>query len=268
MTSGDDVRFAALVGARRIWAVAAIHGDVERLARLHDQLQRQFGRGDRLVYLGNYLGHDSRLRGVIDELLLFRRALLARFTLFKDDIVYLRGSQEEMWQKLLQLHIARDPAQVLEWMLAHGVGETLKAYGASADSLRLRCREGAQSLARWSGGLRESVRANAGHEELFGTLRRAAFDDGGNLLFVHAGIDVTRPLSAQTDSFWWGAGDFATITQPYEGFQRIVRGFDPSHGGVAIGPIAATIDGGCGFGGPLCAVCFAPTGAVEERIEA
>ena len=45
-------------------------------------------------------------------------------------------------------------------------------------------------------------------------------------------IDITRPLDAQSDSFWWGGTDFSAITEPYGEVQRIVRGFDRAKQGV------------------------------------
>ncbi|HEX9646835.1 MAG TPA: hypothetical protein VGB88_05010 [Alphaproteobacteria bacterium] len=267
MALDDRVKFGTVERARRIWAVGAVHGEFDRLSALHQRLARGFRAGDRLVYLGNYLGRGARIVDTIDEMLLFRRALMARFSLFETDVQFLRGSQEEMWQKLLQLQLAQSPAQVFEWMITQGVEATLRAYGVNPDSGRMRCRDGPLALARWSLELREAIRAHAGHEQLLSALRRAAYTDDGHILFVHAGIDTSRPLAAQTDSFWWGGGDFAGIVEPYEGFSRIVRGFDPGHGGVDIGVVAATVDSGCGFGGPLTAICLERTGEVVEAIE-
>ena len=268
MIPDDRVRFGTVERARRVWAVGAVHGEFARLQALHARLERGFRAGDRLVYLGNYLGRGARIVEVVDEILLFRRALMARFTLFENDIQLLRGSQEEMWQKLLQIQLAQSPAQVFEWMLAQGVEATLRAYGVDPDSGRMRCRDGPLALARWSLELRQAIRAHAGHEQLLAALRRAAFTDDGRILFVHAGIDPHRPLAAQTDSFWWGGGDFPAITEPYDGFRRIVRGYDPAHRGLAIGEVTLTVDSGCGFGGPLSAICLDRDGAVIEVIEA
>lgn len=261
-------RFGLIESARRIWAVGAIHGECEKLATLHGKIESRFETGDRLVYLGNMLGRGPAIVETVDEILMFRRALMARFSLFENDIVVLRGSQEEMWQKLVRLQTAQDPAQILEWVLAQGVGATLQAYGLSADVARMRCREGPLALARWSLELREAVRAHAGHEAILASVRRAALTDNGAVLLVHAGIDTGRPLSAQTDSFWWGAGPFDDISEPYEGFVRIVRGHDAEHGGLTIGPIAATIDAGCGHGGNLAASCIDANGEIIEIIEA
>jgi len=54
-----DEKFARLRRGQRIWAVASIHGESERLGRLHDRIAERFRDGDRIVYLGNYLGRGS-----------------------------------------------------------------------------------------------------------------------------------------------------------------------------------------------------------------
>jgi hypothetical protein len=91
---------------------------------------------------------------------------------------------------------------------------------------------------------------------------------GRCLLFVAEGLDPERPLSEQSDSFWWGGTGFARLDRPYGSFARVVRGHDRSRGGPAKGPFSATIDAGCGFGGPLMAVCFLPSGDADDVIEA
>ncbi len=268
MVRPPDTVFGVLRHARRVWAVGAIHAQSDRLSTLHLTLASRFRRGDRLVYLGNYFGHGAAVTETLDELLLFRRALVAEFTLFAGDIVYLRGRQEEMWQKLLQLQTAQDPSSVFEWMLAQGLENTLRAYGGVVESARARCREGPLALAQWSQRIRQNVRSHPGHETLLTAIRRAAYTEPRHMLFVHAGLDTKSALTAQRDSFWWGGDDFDAITTPYEGFRRIVRGYDPAHGGGAIGTVTATIDSGCGFGGHLSAVCFDPDGEVVDHIDA
>ena len=266
LISQNESAIAVLKGAQRVWAVSAVHGEVDHLKAIHNQLEQYFAPGDRLVYLGNYLGYGPRIIETIDELLLIRRAMLARFNLFDGDIVYLRGRQEEIWQKLLQLHLAQDPSQVLEWMLAQGADATLAAYGGDEEKGRMWCRDGARSMARWTSELREAVRRQAGHTELFASLRRAAVTDDGGLLLVHAGIDAARPLWAQTDSFWWGSTDFPSLKPTYEGFHRVIRGFDPDRSGSSLEEYAVTLDKGCGAGGPLHAACFGPGGDVVCEI--
>jgi hypothetical protein len=115
MLISDSQRFADLLQPRRIWAIGAIHGDVVRLGAIHQEIGRRFTPGDRLVYLGNMLGRGPAVADTIDEILAFRLALLAAPGMKVEDIVYLRGAQEEMWQKLLQLQFAPNPAEVLGW---------------------------------------------------------------------------------------------------------------------------------------------------------
>ncbi|HEY9348036.1 MAG TPA: hypothetical protein VIQ53_22110, partial [Inquilinus sp.] len=127
--TGDTGTFARLGRPRRIWAVGAVHGEIDRLAVLHDHVAARFEPGDRLVYLGNLIGRSDRLHALVDEVLSMRRALISRPFVLAEDVVFLRGAQEEMWQKMLQLQFAPNPLDVLRWMLAQGVDGTLRAYG-------------------------------------------------------------------------------------------------------------------------------------------
>jgi serine/threonine protein phosphatase 1 len=184
------------------------------------------------------------------------------------DVVYLRGAQEEMWQKLLQLQFAPNPVDVLRWMENNGIGPTLEAYGGSIAEGVAIARDGVVALTKWTGQLRQNMRQFDGHTTLMSVLKHAAFTDDETILFVHGGIDPTRPLSAQSDTFWWGSANFAGLEAPFAGFNKVVRGSDRKHGGATLGQYAVTLDSGCGFGGPLTAACFAPDGQVLHLVEA
>jgi serine/threonine protein phosphatase 1 len=257
-----------LRGESRVWAIAAIHGQVEQLSALHQKIFQEFEPGDQIVYLGNMSGHGRHIRQTIDESLLFRRAILARGGVDCADIVFLRGAQEEMWQKLLQLQFAPNPVEVLHWMVSQGIEPTIEAYGASVQEAILAARDGTVSLTRWTSQLRQNIRAFDGHAALMSALRHAAFSESASLLFVHAGIDPQRPLSAQSDSFWWGGSGFADIDRPYGDYRRIVRGFDRKHAGLQETPHTLSLDGGCGFGGTLLAAQFGPDGALLQVLQA
>ena len=260
--------FGTLTGGHRVWAVGAVHGDRHRLAALHGLLAERFRPRDRVVYLGNYLGFGDEVVATVDELVAFRRALLARPGMMPQDVVFLRGAQEEMWQKLLQLQLAMDPREVLSWMLERGVAATVAAYGGRAAEGLAAADEGTLQLTRWTVALRQAMHDHPGHRELMSHLKRACVTDDGALLFVHAGLDPERPLETQRDAFWWNPGGFAAMAKPYGGFRLVVRGFDPNRGGVRIGSFQATVDGGCGAEGPLVACCFDAAGALADRIEA
>ena len=262
-----DQRFAVLRPARHTWVIAAVHGEAERLCALHDALSQQIGVEDNLIYLGNLIGRGGGVLACIDEALVFRRALLARRGADPASVVYLRGGQEEMWHKLLQLQFASDPRDVLKWMMAQGVGATLEAYGGVSNVGMDAARQGATAISHWTTELRNTIRRHDGHNALLGALRRAAFAEDRRVLYVNAGLDPVRPLTEQRDSFWWGAADFDHIEAPFDTFTRIVRGFDPRHRGFRDNSETLTIDGGCGFGGPLIAVCLDSEGKVVDRIE-
>lgn len=251
MTSfADDPRFANLKQPRRIWTVSAIYGNREKLAGIHEEIARNFRPGDRILYFGNYTGGDTGEDNgrsavqTIDDLLGFRKFMLAQEGVQCADIVYLRGVQEELWQKLLQLQFARDPAAVLEWMIDHGIAQTLCGYGGNIDEARRVCREGILCLTKWTTALRQSLRRHPGHSEFMSGLRRAGFTTGETpLLFVHAGIDPDKPLAQQQDSFWWKSKKFNDIHTAYDPFSYVIRGYDPHAQGVKVNGVTMTLDG-------------------------
>ena len=261
-------KFARIRGARRIWAVAAIHSEAERLSRLHDQIAARFADGDRVVYLGNYLGHGGAVVATIDELIDFRSRIMARPRGFACDVVFLRGAQEEMWQKLLQLQFAQNPGEVLGWMVRNGIEPTVQAYGADLRQGFAASRDGPRMITRWTTAMRNTMNAMPGHTTLLSTLRHAAFTRDGELLFVSAGIDPNRTLGEQGDAFWWAPTDILELTKPFGGFRRVVCGFDRDRRGLVRRDFAVSLDAGAGRGGPLVAALFAPNGEVLQSIEA
>lgn len=270
-TQHKDSRFVSLGRPGRIWAVSAIHGETERLTTLHDKLLKRVRPGDRIVYHGNYTGYSQSAADCVDEILTFRRLVLSMRGMMCSDIVYLRGAQEEMWQKLLQLQFAPDPTGVLLWMLGNGVSDTLYSYGLSPHDGIEACQAGMAGLGKWTTKIREATRRRPGHE-IFGTqLLRAAFTGQNTpcpMLFVNAGIDVSKPLEEQGDQFWWAGQKFSEIQIPYAPFEKVIRGYDPDHQGVTVNCVTASIDGGCGFGGSLVCAGIAPDGEIIEMLEA
>ncbi|HEV2300269.1 MAG TPA: hypothetical protein VGR91_01755 [Stellaceae bacterium] len=261
-------RVARLRGDRRVWAVAAVHGEAARLARLHDAIGGRFRDGDRVVYLGNYLGHGGAIRATIDELLDFRRRVLGMRRGFACDVVFLRGAQEEMWQKLLQLQFAPNPGQLLEWMVRAGIEATVHAYGGDLRQGFAAARDGPRTITRWTLALREAMNAAPGHTALFSALRHAAYTQEGGVLFVNAAIDPSRPLAAQGDAFWWGRDDILALEAPYEGYRRVVRGVDRERRGLVEREFAVSLDAGAGHGGKLIAACFGADGRVVDLVDA
>lgn len=256
--------FAVLTQARRVWAIAALHAEAARLREAHNELAARLLPGDRLVYLGNMIGHGTAVVETLDELLSFRRDFLCMPGAIPEDIAYLRGAQEEMWRKLLQIQFAPGPGEVFDWMMRHGLEPVLRGYGVDTKQVPGILREGALGISRWTNSLRAAIRRHPGHDDLFGCFRRAAYTQGGELLFVHAGIDPGIALAAQSDHLWWGSPSFRGLTQPYAGFRRVISGGNPRGEGAHLDAFTCCLDGGAGFGGPLNVACFSLDGAIVE----
>jgi serine/threonine protein phosphatase 1 len=230
MTGSTIVR---LSDGGRIWALGAQQGNDRALHTLAIALLQRWQRGDKLVVLGNMLGGDGDPGRALDLMLLLRRRLLAAS--LACDVFFLRGSQEEMWHKLLGLQFALSPLSVLDWMLARGLAATVQAYGGNVEQGRIACRAGPTAIVRWTLGLREAQIARPGHAELLNSLMRAALSADGTMLLAAAGVDATRSIDDQADAFWWnGQSDRAldaALTRGgdagCQGVTRLVRGAGP-----------------------------------------
>ena len=85
------------------------------------------------------------------------------------------------------------------------------------------------NITKWTSNLNRSLQLNPGHAQYFLNLKHAAYSQSKKILFVNRGVDITRPLSAQNDCFWWGFQNFSQIQEPYKTFLRIVRGYESEH---------------------------------------
>ena len=57
-------------------------------------------------------------------------------------------------------------------------------------------------------------------------------------------------------------------TAPFEGFRRVVRGFDRQQRGLVERDFAVSLDAGAGRGGRLIAACFEAGGRILDVVEA
>jgi serine/threonine protein phosphatase 1 len=218
------------------WALGALKGDDAALERLGGALMQRWRPGDRLVVLGSMLGAAGNTPRTLDLMLLLRRRLLARPGAEVEDFVFLRGPQEEIWHKALQLQFALAPLDVLDWMLSRGLDAIIEAYGHSIAEGRIASRNGSLAIARWTSGLRERQAAHPGHGDLLNALSRAAFGADGRLLFAATGVDPGRPLDGQADAFWWSAQTDAALDEAlgkagdggWPAIDRVVRGAGPA----------------------------------------
>jgi serine/threonine protein phosphatase 1 len=252
----------------RIWAIPAILGHASKLVRVHNLLFDAIDRDDRLIYLGNYMGYGPDVDTTLDEVLQFRHRLIEHKEMPENHIVHLRGAQEEMWVKLLQIQWAMLPDEAFDWMMAHGVEATLRAYGGHPGDAPAKFRAGVVMTTRWTSELRENFTDREGHYPFIHGLASAAYTQDRQLLFASAGVDPSKPLDQQNDAFWWGSARFEGMSAPFDGFRTVVRGFDSEHRGIAVKPPLVSLDGGCGFGGELIATCLSSNSEVLEQSSA
>lgn len=252
----------------RVWAIGSVRGEADRLRALHDRLGAGLQPGDKLVYLGNVIGRGEKVRETVDELLRFRRDFLSIPGNCIGDYAVLRGRQEEMLHKLLELQFAVNPRDVLRWMVDQGAGATIAAYGGDAHDGEVAAAQGAVAVTRWTQALRAGLNAAPGHRDFLSSLKHAAYTADGALVFVHAGLDPARPLDAQGDGLWWNTDGFDGMTAQFFGAERVVRGLDPEHRGVVETGFSLSLDGGCGFGGDLIAAAISPGIDAVETISA
>lgn len=259
---------APIKPAERIWVVGAINGDHGALRDVHQKLAQRIQPGDRLVYLGNYWGDGSaeNVIATINELLLFRRYFIAKDGVDITDIAFLRGAAEEMLSKLQQIQFAPNPGEVFEWMLTRGIAGVVRAYGSDPSNVQRTMHQGAHAISQWTSAFGDAVRRHGGHNALLSDLKHAAYSTDGRLIFVHAGLDGSRPLTSQTDTFWWGGSMFEAITERYYDCARIVRGASQGHAGLQEREFTLSLDGGAGRGGQLIAVALDAQGVIIEQI--
>ena len=220
-----ESNFVELKNASRIWAVGSIHSNLSSFNSIKDFILKNFKDGDKLIFLGNVLGLGNKSKETLTSLLNLRSKIMSKFFIKPDGIIFLRGAQEEMFSKILQLHIAPNPVEIVNWMFSHGVDKTLNSYGYSNSEVLDIASSGTVSISKWTSKLNETIIRNQGHKEYFLNLKHAAYSSSKKILFVNRGVDTSRPLSAQNDCFWWGYQNFSKFNNPYNTFVRIVRGY-------------------------------------------
>ena len=222
-------KFLEINKSKKIWAIGSIHSHLDSFNKLKKNIIKNFSNEDKIVFLGNVIGVGEQSKETLSSIIDLRRKLMSIFYLKPNDVIFLRGAQEEMFLKLLQLHIAPNPKEIVKWMLEHGVDKTVVSYGLDAVELLNISEQGTLSINRWTSNFNKIISNLKGHKEYFSSLHHAAFSHSKKILFVNRGVDTSRPLSAQNDCFWWGYQNFSLINKPYNTFQRIVRGYQSKH---------------------------------------
>ena len=224
-----ESNFVELRDSSKIWAIGSIHSNIDSFNGIKDFILNNFEENDKLIFLGNIIGLGESSKESITSVIDLRFKLMSKFRLKPDSIIFLRGAQEEMFSKILQLQIAPNPTEIINWMFDHGVNKTIKSYGFSENDVKSVASSGTINISKWTASLTKAIHDNPGHTQYFLNLKHAAYSHTKKILFVNRGVDITRPLSAQNDCFWWGYQDFSTLEKPYKTFIRIVRGYESEH---------------------------------------
>ncbi len=199
----------------RTCAIGDIHGCHRELCALLERLTPQ--RGDRLVFLGDFVDRGPHSRLVVEEIIGLQRAGI--------EVIPLMGNHEEV---LLSFLAGRDR----EFYLAIGGRQTLASYG---------CREPFEYGAC-------AVRIPDHHLEFFQGLLPYWHDDEN--IYVHAGLQPGVHLSLQSpDWLYWGAGG-RFLARPFDFGKRVIFGHSVQSRPL-VEPTRIGVDTGAVYGGAL-----------------
>ena len=221
-------KFTEIINPKKIWAIGSIHSRLESFESIKKYLLEKFEKDDYLVFLGNIIGLGKESKKTLNSVIDLRNRLMSKFFLDPDRVIFLRGAQEEMFLKLLQLQTAPNPPDIINWMFDHGVDAAIESYGFDSNELIKVATQGAIVINKWTSKFNQALINEPGHKQYFAHLKHAAYTETKKILFLNRGVDITRPLSAQNDCFWWGYQNFSDVDKPYNTFIRIVRGYKSS----------------------------------------
>lgn len=193
---------------RRVYAVGDIHGRLDLLNRLLEEITAHAARQPQaqnvIVFLGDYIDRGPDSRGVIER--------LASLTIADWQIVCLRGNHDQV-----MLDFVADPLLYRAWR-NYGAQETLLSYGIrpplfDRDEDFITAHE---SLARV---------CPAHHWRFLSSLRH--FHVEGDYVFVHAGLRPGLSLADQVpEDMLWIREEFLSHRQKFT--KMVVHGHTPS----------------------------------------
>lgn len=202
------------------YVIGDIHGCADELRYLIDGLS--LARGDRLVFLGDYIDRGPDSRGVVSFLLDLQKKLSAI------EFVFLKGNHEEMLLSYLGIGGAHG-----DMFLINGGKATLASYGLNPN-----CPSANEA---------QNV-IPPDHLEFYRHLQNYFIMDP--FLCVHAGIDPEKSLAEQTDEeFFWIRNKFifASHSLPH----TVLFGHTPQHTVYYDLPYKVGLDTGLVYGNML-----------------
>ena len=174
--------FVELKKSSKIWAIGSIHSNLKSFNSIKKFILNNFEENNKLIFLGNIIGLGNYSKETLSSVIDLRFKLMSKFKLKPDSIVFLRGAQEEMFSKLLQLQLAPNPTEIVEWMFDHGVNNTTKSYGFSDDEVKNIASSGTINISKWTSNLNKVIQKNPGHPQYFKLEACCIFSHKENLI--------------------------------------------------------------------------------------
>jgi len=199
----------------RIFAIGDIHGCMDKLGTLIDQLDIEFEH-DTVVFIGDYIDRGPRSFEVVEYLINFKKR--------HQNIVFLKGNHEDMLEKYLS-GVDRFT------YLANGGQQTLDSY-LEQDRIP------------------KTFPIPDSHLDFFKSL--VLFFETDRYIFVHAGLKNKIPLNLQkSHDLLWIRGEF--IHSDYDFGKQVVFGHTPFPEPLVL-PNKIGIDTGAVYGNKLTCV--------------
>lgn len=225
--------------SKRMLAVSDIHGELDLLNRLLDQVGYDPA-ADQLVLLGDYVDRGPKSMQTLDCVI----------DLCAGGAIALKGNHEDLM--LSALGEDGDENDWKRWVIRNGGCTTLQSYGFTDQEIRIRTGENYR---------RPELHSEALNRHLDFIRSLDLYYETADFLFVHAGIQPGR-TAAETDpsELLWIREEFH---RGYRGSKTVVFGHtptsslhrDPDNNGLYYGANRIIgIDGGAVFGGQLNAL--------------
>jgi hypothetical protein len=232
---------------KRVWVISSIEARCEQLKMLHKFISDYYRAGDMLVYSGNIFGGvKGNVVDTIDEILGFRKRIMASFETNPDEICYLKGAYEDMLFKFFSLNFASSPSVKYNNMMESGLKSTINDYGLNHEEGKFASERGSVSLLRFIESLKSSIRKHNGHYELLfsNSLVNYAHTENKSILCLSAGYDKNKDLKDQKEELAYGINLEFLNDRPFEGYKTTVRGkaFEIVDDGIFVDPHYMTIN--------------------------
>jgi serine/threonine protein phosphatase 1 len=175
-----------------LYAIGDIHGSLEALERLMDQINPDLQR-DRLLFVGDYIDRGPQSKGVVDYILRLQRQFPA------GQIICLKGNHEAMFLDFLQ---GREKAL----FLLNGGKATLEDYWGED----------------WMDA--ETLTLPPDHRQFYRDLQ--LYYETADYIFVHGGLKPGVALAdQQEEDLLWIRGEFIASQEDFG--RRVIFGHTP-----------------------------------------